>query len=604
MKCRRAVRRGAELARHQSLEASMTYARATAALLLCGSVVACSDSTSSTDGKVTDRGVVDVASADRSVGLDQDGPPTDVGPASEKGVTKVDKGVTKVDKGVTKVDKGVTKVDKGGPSPDITVPPPPPATCTIPAQPVDTSKPTAVVGSGTAASCTEAALTTALAGGGIVTFNCGTAAHTITVTAEKVITKDTVIDGKNMITLGGGGASRILNLKSVFNVMTPTLTVQNLTFSNGRTTDVANTKDVKAGGAAIFRLGGKLVVINSKFYNNHCADTGQDVSGGAITSQGGAETIIVGSTFSGNSGSNGGAIGNLGNSLTIVNSMIVGNAATGSGGNPGNGGNGGGVVIDGKGTTISICGTTISNNKGNAYGGGLFRVSYQLEPTNIDRCAIDGNSIPDQTTSMAGGLYLQGTTVNLTASTISGNSARAAGGMFIGPSSALNMTNVTVAGNTAHQSLGGGMSISSPVTGKIQSCTIAYNATPGTVAFGAGIAGGSTQITLTSTIIAQNTVGNGWNPINCTQKLANGGGNFQWPAKRAGGGSDDPSALCSDGVTFIDPLLGTLVDNGGPTKTIAPKTGSPVIGKGVSCPATDQRGQARKTPCTSGAYEM
>ncbi len=44
--------------------------------------------------------------------------------------------------------------------------PPPAATCTLPAQLVDTSTPTTVVGTGTAASCTEAALDAAVAKGG------------------------------------------------------------------------------------------------------------------------------------------------------------------------------------------------------------------------------------------------------------------------------------------------------------------------------------------------------------------------------------------------------------------------------------------------------
>ena len=52
----------------------------------------------------------------------------------------------------------------------------------------------AVVGTGTAGSCTEETLDTALAGGGSVTFNCGGAA-TITVTSTKTISADTTIDG-------------------------------------------------------------------------------------------------------------------------------------------------------------------------------------------------------------------------------------------------------------------------------------------------------------------------------------------------------------------------------------------------------------------------
>ena len=49
------------------------------------------------------------------------------------------------------------------------------------------------VGTGTSASCTQAALDTALAGGGLVTFNCGPDPVTITVTGTKVITPATIM---------------------------------------------------------------------------------------------------------------------------------------------------------------------------------------------------------------------------------------------------------------------------------------------------------------------------------------------------------------------------------------------------------------------------
>jgi hypothetical protein len=51
-----------------------------------------------------------------------------------------------------------------------------------------------VVGNGTPASCTEAALTTALSGGGTVTFNCG-GPKTILVIHQMTITQNTVIQG-------------------------------------------------------------------------------------------------------------------------------------------------------------------------------------------------------------------------------------------------------------------------------------------------------------------------------------------------------------------------------------------------------------------------
>ena len=60
-----------------------------------------------------------------------------------------------------------------------------------------------VVGTGTPASCTQAALTTALTGGGTVTFNCGGAA-TIPVTSQIPITQNTVIEGGGLITITAG----------------------------------------------------------------------------------------------------------------------------------------------------------------------------------------------------------------------------------------------------------------------------------------------------------------------------------------------------------------------------------------------------------------
>src|SRR5262249_42975199 len=155
---------------------------------------------------------------------------------------------------------------------------------------------------------------------------------TITVTSEKAIKQDTVIDGGGSVTLSGGGKTRILHLASAWDQKGPHLTVQHLSFTGGFTTDVMNTKDTTQGGAAIFREGGSLDVIDCQFANNQCASTGQDVSGGAITSQGVGDTVIVGSTFKNNSGSNGGAVGNLGNGLTLVNDTFDGNSATGTDG--------------------------------------------------------------------------------------------------------------------------------------------------------------------------------------------------------------------------------------------------------------------------------
>ena len=477
-------------------------------------------------------------------------------------------------------------------------------TCQSPVGPADVSHPTTIVGTGAAASCTEAGFAAALAAGGTITFDCGSDPVVIPMSKQHLVTQNTVIDGGGLVTLDGGNAHGILAIRTYYNVLDPTLTVQNLTLRRGHTTDVPNTSGLDSGGAAIFRLGGSLVVINSTFADNHGPVTGQDVAGGAIYSIGNGPTTVVGSLFLRNSASNGGAIGNLGNDFTIVNSRLAGNHATGNSGNPGNGGNGGGISIDGQGTTIAMCGDQFVADTGDAFGGGVFRVSYLgTEPTIIDRTTFDSNFIAPSGSSAAGGLYLQGTTITMTATTISNNSAGSAGGFFIGPLSTANVTNTTFAGNTASNGLGGAIFVDGSVGGTLLNVTIADNHAPAPGSFDGGIAFGSTHLTLRNSIVADNAVGNGYNPINCGATLGDGGGDIQYPVARSGGGSDSPGALCTPTTMVADPKLGPLQDNGGVTATMMPASGSPAIGIGTHCPATDQRGTARPATCTAGAVE-
>ena len=66
-------------------------------------------------------------------------------------------------------------------------------------------------------------------------------------------------------------------------------------------------------------------------------------------------------------------------------------------------------------------------------------------------------------------------------------------------------------------------------------------------------------------------------------------------------------------IPYVDPQLGPLQDNGGPTGTHAPAASSPAIDAGcnAACPAFDQRGAARPADgngiggatCDIGAYE-
>jgi hypothetical protein len=539
------------------------------AALLCAAAAACGD------GKGSE-GDADTAETTDPV-QDGDGQDPPVDPADDRDVATDD----------AVPDDGGTDVD-----PDSIVPPP--VECPLPVELVDTSSPDRTVGTGTPESCNEAALEEALASGGIIVFDCGDAPHTLTVTSEKEVTQDTVIDGGGTITLSGGGTSRILAVHSSFERETPSLTVQRLSFTDGVRT--GSGEGTENGGGAIYRLGGTLTVIDCTFTGNRCPPEGQDVAGGAVYSIGVGLTTIVGSVFTGNSCSNGGAVGNLHNHLTLVNSTVTGNSATGTGGNPGNGGNGGGIYIDGVGQTVILCGSTVSANSGNAYGGGIFRVSNDgTGSMSIDRCTFDGNAIPDRSPSMAGGLYLQGMVITMTGTTISNNECTSAAGMFVGPTTpSVNLVNVTIAGNTALSGLAGGIAFDSGVSGTVTNCTFASNRAPGEVAFAAATTGGE-SVTFKNTIFSGHEAGNEWNPLTCRVQHLEGGGNIQWP--------DDEYTLCTESILVADPLLGLLQDNGGPTLTLMPVSGSPAVGRGHDCPPTDQRGEPRAEPCTSGAVE-
>ncbi len=489
---------------------------------------------------------------------------------------------------------------------------PPPSACEAPATLVDTSSGSTVVGDGTPASCTEAALRSALDGAvresRVITFDCGSSPHTIPLSSELLLNAwdegfdgTVVIDGGGRVTLDGQRMTRILHIRSSFERDQPRVTVQRLGFANALTTDVPNTSSTEHGGAAIYRLGGTLTILDSTFENGTGPESGQDVAGGAVYSIGVGTTTIVGSTFRGNRCSSGGAIGNLHAGLVLVNSVVEDNEATGSGGNPGNGGNGGGIYMDGVGNVLRLCGVTLRGNRGYAYGGGLFRVSNaEMPETTIQLSTIQGNRLLTDEQGLGGGLYLQGNVIRLESSTLADNEARGAGGLFFGPRSSLTAVNVTFSGNVARLGLGGAIFLGEPMPGSFVNCTFARNRATGEAAFGAAISGDASMLTARNTVFAYHEVGNGWNPISCTRPLRSEGGVFQYPVTRAGGGSDDPEALCAPDAMVADPMLGELGDHGGPTPTILPAAGSPLLGAGTMCPPTDQRGLPR-TRCDVGA---
>jgi len=264
----------------------------------------------------------------------------------------------------------------------------------------DTSSPRTVVGTGTAASCTSDAFVSAVAKGGVITFDCGPDPVTITLDRTAKIVNDTgpkiVIDGGGKVTLSGGGKVRILYQNTCDEAQKfttshcqdqdhPQLTVQNLTFVDGNAK--GETKE-GGGGGAIFVRGGRLKIVRSRFFRNVVDDTGPDVGGAAVrtlSQSEGRPVFVVGSTFGGraelgNVGSNGGALSSIGVSTTVLNSVLSHNRAIGRGANPAKagtpgGGSGGAIYNDGNTFTLSVCGTVIEDNHANEGGGAIFFVS-------------------------------------------------------------------------------------------------------------------------------------------------------------------------------------------------------------------------------------
>ena len=262
------------------------------------------------------------------------------------------------------------------------------------ARPVDTAHPDQVVGNGTAASCTSAAVVAAVAKGGVITFDCGAKPVTITMQATAKVrntSPEVVLDGGGKVTLSGGGARRILYMDTCDPAQvwttshcqdqaTPRLVIQNMTFQDGNST---GQQYDGGGGGAIFDRGGQLKVINSVFAGNRCDRSGPDLGGAAIRalSQYQNRPVYVSySTFRGGVCSNGGALSSIGVSWTVLDSLMTGNQAIGNGANPARagtpgGGSGGAIYNDGDTYHLTVEGTIISGNHAREGGGALFYVS-------------------------------------------------------------------------------------------------------------------------------------------------------------------------------------------------------------------------------------
>jgi hypothetical protein len=270
-------------------------------------------------------------------------------------------------------------------------------------------------------------------------------------------------------------------------------------------------------------------------------------------------------------------------------------------------GNGNAVNIN-----VTISGLTISNGNPNGavHVGGAINSACTL--TIVD-CIISGNNA----TGAGGGIYNNdGTTVNATNSTISGNTASGAGGgIENGGTGTVSLTNCAVFGNSS-TSTGGGIESSGGGTVNLTSSTVHGNTSTG--GSGGGIANGALNSGATLSLISSTVAGNsasssGGGIFNATGATVNAKNTIIATNTATTAGPDFNGTLASQGYNLIgnsngttitgmttgnqlnvNPKLGPLQDNGGPTYTQALLTGSPATDKGASSGiSTDQRGLNR-----------
>jgi len=320
----------------------------------------------------------------------------------------------------------------------------------------------------------------------------------------------------------------------------------------------------------VFHITGGTVAISGVTVRN-----GSQSAGGGIRNFG--ILTLANSTVSGNGG--GGGIFNIG-TLTLTNSTVSGNTSTSN--------NGGGIYNSGG--TVTLINSTVSGNTNNFFGGGIWNNST-LTLTNS---TVSGNT----TNSNGGGVYNTGT-LTLTNSTVSGNTATDfGGGIFNDPDGTLTVTNTTISGNSTD---GDGGGIYNVGTLTLTNSTVSGN----TATDGGGIyiLGGTAE--LINAIFALNLAPTGPDCFGSPTSLG-----YNLIGEDTGCGYTAATGdLVGDGANPIDPLLGPLQDNGGPTFTHALLDGSPAIDHiptELCIVDNDQRGIPRPqgSACDIGAYEL
>jgi predicted outer membrane repeat protein len=400
----------------------------------------------------------------------------------------------------------------------------------------------------------------------------GTAPGSIQVTFQGLTIRNGLADA------GGGGGIRVGNAD---------LVVQDCAVTGNRTSGVG-------GGISNAALPGTGNVTLVRTTVNRNVAAGQ---GGGIKA---STASLTNSTVSGNHGDDGGGI--EADTANLTNSTVSGNLA---------GEFGGGIHAG----TLTLTNSTVTGNRANDSGGGL-----AVGEATLTDSTVSGNSAFDGAGGISAG------TVTLTRSTVSGNSAGGDGGGILASTVTLigttvsgnhagrngggidattaTLTNSTVSGNTAISGNGGGIDA---VALTLVNVTVADNSAH--TGGGVFLANGGTS-SVRNTIIAENLVDFGGAGPDLSGAFTSGGHNLIGDGTGATGFVNGTNGdQVGTAARPIDPRLGPLANNGGPTLTHALLPDSPAINRGdnTDVPATDQRGgQFLRSvgPTDIGAFEV
>jgi CSLREA domain-containing protein len=264
---------------------------------------------------------------------------------------------------------------------------------------------------------------------------------------------------------------------------------------------------------------------------------------------------------------------------------------------------GGGIRIDAG--TSEFNNLVIRQNEAFTGGGGLLVDSGAT--LRMRRSAIIDNMA---TGAFGGGIWNKGE-LWVYDSTIANNDSNRAGG--VRNEGQMNLRNVTVSGNLAHSPDAGTGGISQNGFAVLYNVTITNNTGVGNNA--ASFRGGGIQISSGKTTVLKNSIiaGNhgGIGPNDCVGQLS---GDSKYNLIGDTNACTIPSFV-STFLLNVDPLLGPLANNGGPTQTHLPAANSPVLEAGYQfpppaadgCEVRDQRGVPRPQGggvCDMGAVEV